>query len=89
MNYWWWFKQKDNLYTKKFICIFHLVDFHCISLGFHIDIKTPNIEIHLPFGFIKIGFHYAFPNSPIEFGFSSYRGIVKERRKEHNKYIEA
>ncbi len=26
-----------------------------ISLGFHIDWYQPNIEIHLPFGFFRIG----------------------------------
>lgn len=31
------------------------VGWTCISFGFHIDVGSPNIEIHLPFGFIRIG----------------------------------
>jgi hypothetical protein len=34
----------------------HILPWYCISLGFHIDVKTPNIEIHLPFCFLRIGF---------------------------------
>ena len=26
-----------------------------INIGFHLDFHSPNIEIHLPFGFIRIG----------------------------------
>ncbi len=40
---------------RNFICSFHFVDWSCISIGFHIDFYCPNIEIHLPFGFIRIG----------------------------------
>jgi hypothetical protein len=28
-----------------------------LSLGLHICLGAPNIEIHLPFGFIRIGWH--------------------------------
>ena len=28
---------------------------YLISLGVSLDLRSPNIEIHLPFGFIKIG----------------------------------
>lgn len=38
-----------------FICYFHFVGWDCISLGFHICFGAPNVEIHLPFGFIRIG----------------------------------
>jgi hypothetical protein len=37
------------------VCYFHHTGFHHISLGFHFDFRSPNIEVHLPFGFIRIG----------------------------------
>ena len=33
------------------------VGWDCWSLGAHICFGAPNIEIHLPFGFIRIGWH--------------------------------
>jgi hypothetical protein len=44
---------------RKFICYwFHpKKGFYYINLGFHIDLYSPNIEIHLPFGFIRIGWY--------------------------------
>lgn len=40
---------------KKFIAYFFFIKWSCISFGFHIDIASPNIEIHIPFGFFRIG----------------------------------
>jgi len=42
----------------KWVAYFFLVSPYHISLGFHIDLRTPNIEIHVPFGFIRIGKAY-------------------------------
>ena len=44
-----------ELKDKKFVCIWFFVNWRQISLGINIDLGKPNIEIHLPFGFIKIG----------------------------------
>ena len=46
---------KYRLVDRKFVCYFYYVRWSCLSLGFHIDAYSPNIEIHLPFGFIRIG----------------------------------
>ena len=49
-------KTKFDYPTKrKFVAYFWFVDWGCFSLGFHICITKPNIEIHLPFGFFRIG----------------------------------
>jgi hypothetical protein len=40
---------------REFVAYFHFVSFSHLSLGFHLDIVSPNIEIHLPFGFVRIG----------------------------------
>lgn len=42
-------------WIRKSAFYFHFVGWSCLSLGFHIDVHKPNIEIHLPFGFIRIG----------------------------------
>lgn len=41
--------------NSKWRCYFHFVHWGAISLGFHIDLRMRNVEIHLPFGFFRIG----------------------------------
>lgn len=41
--------------NRRFCCYFFFVGWDCISIGLHVCISKPNIEIHLPFGFIRIG----------------------------------
>lgn len=47
--------NNKGVYKRTFVAYFFLVGWDCISLGFHISFANPNIEIHLPFGFIRIG----------------------------------
>ena len=28
---------------------------HCLSFGLHVDLTAPHIEIHVPFGFARVG----------------------------------
>jgi hypothetical protein len=37
------------------ICYFHYLGWWSWSLGIHLDPHTPNIEIHIPFGFLRVG----------------------------------
>jgi len=39
----------------EWVLYFHFQTWAMISLGFHICLSAPNIEIHLPFGFIRAG----------------------------------
>jgi hypothetical protein len=39
---------------RHFVCFFWLTGPY-IQLGFHFDPISPNIEIHVPFGFFKVG----------------------------------
>ena len=43
---------------KGFVCYWFFVGWDCISLGFHVCFSLPNIEIHLPFGFFRIGWEF-------------------------------
>jgi len=45
---------------RKYVCYWHFVNWYCFSLGIAVDIKSPNLEIHLPFGFIRIGWQQCF-----------------------------
>lgn len=40
---------------RHFVAYYHFIGLDCISLGLHVCWRRPNIEIHLPFGFIRIG----------------------------------
>lgn len=50
-------KKGEGKLERKFIAYFYHGPYHWyhLSLGFHIDLQSPNIEIHLPFGSIRIG----------------------------------
>jgi hypothetical protein len=39
----------------RFVAYFYFVGWDCISLGLHLCWSLPNVEMHLPFGFIRIG----------------------------------
>ncbi len=41
---------------RPLICCFYFVSWYSISLGLSIDFQVKNIEIHLPFGFIRVGY---------------------------------
>lgn len=47
---------------RRFVCYFWYVDWLAFSFGFHIDLRHFNIEIHLPVGFIKVGFERYSPD---------------------------
>ena len=49
---------------KRFVCFYYCNGLH-LSLGLHISFEVPNIEIHLPFGFVRIGWENG-PKSEIE-----------------------
>ena len=51
---------------QRFVVYFWFVSWDCISLGLHVCPTAPNIEIHLPFGFIRIGWESS--------GLLKYRG---------------
>lgn len=39
----------------RWCAYFWLVGWDCISLGLSVCVSAPNIEIHVPFGFFRIG----------------------------------
>ena len=43
------------LKPKDFVCYFYFIDWKHFAFGVSLSLHEPNIEIHLPFGFIRIG----------------------------------
>lgn len=41
--------------ARQVICYFYFQGFDCLSLGAHICLSQPNFELHIPFGFFRIG----------------------------------
>lgn len=46
---------RDRLARKRFVCYFWPTSWWHLSLGIHVSLDNPNIEVHLPFGFIRVG----------------------------------
>ena len=46
--------------TRQFVCYFWFVGWDCLSLGVHFCVLGPHLEIHLPFGFLRIGWVFGF-----------------------------
>jgi hypothetical protein len=40
---------------RKFVFYFYFVGWSAISLGLSVCFRQPNIELHIPFGFIRVG----------------------------------
>jgi hypothetical protein len=45
-------------WTRRFCAYYHFVAWDCLSMGVHVAICQPNIEVHVPFGFFRIGWQY-------------------------------
>jgi hypothetical protein len=48
--------------TRKFVAFFKYLGWWNLSLGIHVDLRAPQLQIHLPTGFVAIGWHYEDPN---------------------------
>ena len=72
--------MKKELFAEKteyWMCKFFFQSWRYLNLGIHIDLSYPNIEFHVPFGFIKIGrsVRWYFPTQVIkDYG---WEGAVK------------
>ena len=50
---------------RQFVCYFFFVSWFDLNLGCSLNLMLPNLEIHVPFGFFRIGFVKVFPGMPI------------------------
>jgi hypothetical protein len=52
------FVVEERLYGyegRRFVAYWWFVGWWALSFGAHVSLRDPNIEIHLPFGFLRIG----------------------------------
>lgn len=65
---------------KRFAILLHFIRFTLISFGVSICLKNPNIEIHLPFCFLRIGWQDEDGNKL--FIFTSMKRLREKLRKQ-------
>lgn len=63
----------SRVYSRKFVCFLHCVGLDNISLGIHVNWLCPNLELHLPFCFIRIGWSVIYKSGPQPFRSFGYR----------------
>ena len=42
-------------WKRKFVIQCHFLGWSHVQLGFHVCLSIPNMELHVPFGFVRIG----------------------------------
>lgn len=53
----------------RFVCYFHFVSWDAIAFGVSLHLRARHAEIHLPFGFIRVGFEERHEGYyPLQFG---------------------
>lgn len=59
----------------RWVAFYYLIDWHLWALGVSVDVKSPNVELHLGPGFFRIGraSHYQ-PNKPHQLGVFHFDG---------------
>jgi hypothetical protein len=62
---------------KHFVVGLHFIDFYNISLGLSVCLNLPNLEIHLPFCFIRIGWVVGGSDTSI-FELTTYKEIERQ-----------
>lgn len=51
----WGRPMKQEILARHFVCYFKWLGWEYIQLGFHVHLRLPNIELHIPFGFCRVG----------------------------------
>jgi hypothetical protein len=65
---------------RKFVAYYWFVGWEAISLGISIDVSLPNFEIHLPTGFIRIGWVKVADSEPLNWRAVKSRGFGLQER---------
>jgi hypothetical protein len=60
---------------KRFVYFFCFTGWGEFSLGFHVDVISPNVEVHVPFGFFKVGWQTVRATPSVTFG-QTYRHLL-------------
>ena len=49
---------------RRFVAYWWFVGWDCLSFGIHLCLDGPHMEIHLPFGFLRIGWKSGYYGDP-------------------------
>lgn len=66
---------------RRFACFFNFLGWWHWSLGVHADVRHPHIQLHVPFGYFRIGWcRCPTFDHPSRFGYDGWqRDIERER----------
>jgi len=67
-----------GLRDRQIVCHFHFVAWSHWSLGFHLDAASPNIEMHVPFGFVRIGWQGIYDSNQMRCRIYGKRWVDKD-----------
>ena len=48
-----------RILERRFGVLLYINSWYFIQLGIHVDLQTPNVELHFPFGFLRVGWQGA------------------------------
>ena len=65
-----------KIISRKFVAYWWFTGWNNINFGVSLDWRSPNIEIHLPFGFIRIGWEA----TEEAFTWEEYKKYIKSRQ---------
>lgn len=63
---------------RRFECFFNFLGWWHWSTGVHLDVRHPHVDLHVPFGFLRLGWcRVPTINSARVFGYSGWRRCPK------------
>lgn len=68
--------------ARRFVCYFNFLGWWHWSFGAHVDVRHPHVLLHVPFGFLCLGW-YRSPtiNRPRQFGYDGWRPSRTNRER--------
>lgn len=54
---WDFVEEFETLYARRFVCVIYWLGLAHLSLGAHVYLAGPNLEVHFPGGFFRLGWH--------------------------------
>ena len=65
---------------RKFFVDFHYLGWHCLSLGIHIDPRYPVVELHLPAGFLRVGWNMPPTHHAVRIGLQPHHSFEQAEK---------
>lgn len=65
LRYTLWGYRPEPVRERTFVAYWYFNGWSHIQLGVHVCLWSPNIEVHLPFGFFRVGWQRVYPRHPL------------------------